>query len=149
MPRSWHNPKRAVQLVLNIIDDYNRQALIVEGDYSFPSEAVIRQMQRAIHEYGKPQSIRVNIGPKLTCSNFQDWCNKMDIRIQFIQPGKPMQNGYIEKFNRTFRQDVMDASMFKDLYEFNNIKDEWREDYNHHRPHESLNNHSPIKYGTA
>jgi putative transposase len=73
----------------------------------------------------------------------------MDIRIQFIQPGKPMQNGYIERFNRTFRQDVLDAYMFKDLYEFNDIKDEWLEDYNHHRPHESLNNYSPIKYSTA
>ena len=135
--------------VLNIIDDYNRQALIVEGDYSFPSEAVIRQLERAIHEYGKPQSIRVDNGPEFTCSTFQDWCNKMDIRIQFIQPGKPMQNGYIERFNRTFRQDVLDAYMFKDLYEFNDIKDEWLEDYNHHRPHESPNNYSPIKYSTA
>jgi putative transposase len=73
----------------------------------------------------------------------------MDIRIQFIQPGKPMQNGYIERFNRTFRQDVLDAYMFKDLYEFNDIKDEWLEDYNHRRPHESPNNYSPIKYSTA
>jgi putative transposase len=60
-----------------------------------------------------------------------------------------MQNGYIERFNRTFRQDVLDAYMFKDLYEFNDIKDEWLEDYNHRRPHESLNNYSPIKYSTA
>ena len=60
-----------------------------------------------------------------------------------------MQNGYIERFNRTFREDVLDAYMFEDPYQFREIKDEWMEDYNNHRPHEALNNHSPIKYCSA
>ena len=135
--------------VLNIIDDFNRQALVVDGDYSFPGDAVIRQLERAIHEYGKPERIRVDNGPEFTCSIFVDWCEQMGITIQYIQPGKPMQNGYIERFNRTFREDVLDAYMFEDLYQFREIKDEWMEDYNNHRPHEALNNHSPVKYCSA
>ena len=135
--------------VLNIIDDFNRQALVVDGDYSFPSDAVIQQLGRAIHEYGKPQSIRVDNGPEFTCSTFIDWCAEMGIKIQYIQPGKPMQNGYIERFNRTFREDVLDAYIFEDLCQFREIKDEWLEDYNNHRPHEALNNLSPLKYCSA
>lgn len=132
--------------VLNVMDDYNRQALNIEADFSFPSVTVIRSLERAIHEHGKPQRIRVDNGPEFTCSTFVDWCESQNISIQYIQPGRPMQNGFIERFNRTFRQDVLDAYMFEDLDQFRDITEEWMEDYNHHRPHESLNNLSPLKF---
>lgn len=135
--------------IFNVIDDYNRQALAIEADFSFPSDTVIRSLERAIHEYGKPLKIRVDNGPEFTCSTFMDWCTSQGITIQYIQPGRPMQNGYIERFNRTFRQDVLDAYLFEDLYEVRQIKEEWMEDYNYHRPHESLNNLSPIKFCSA
>ena len=132
--------------VFNVIDDYNRQALAIEADFSIPSNAVIRILERTIHEYGKPLKIRTDNGPEFTCSTFVDWCAAHDIEIQYIQPGKPTQNSFIERFNRTFREDVLDAYLFEDLYEFRHITDEWQEDYNYFRPHESLNNLSPIKY---
>jgi len=135
--------------VFNVIDDYNRQALMIEADFSFPSNAVIRMLEMAIHEYGKPAKIRVDNGPEFTCSIFVNWCAQHDIIIQYIQPGPSMQNAFIERFNRTFRQDVLDAYIFEDLCQFREITEEWVEDYNHHRPHESLNNHSPVKYCSA
>jgi putative transposase len=70
-------------------------------DFSFPSHGVVRMLERAIREYGIPMKIRVD---------------QRDILIQYIQPGRPIQNAYIERFNRTFRQDVLDAYIFEDLY---------------------------------
>ena len=132
--------------IFNVIDDYNRQALAIEADFSMPGDLVVRYLERVIHDQGKPQNIRVDNGPEFTGSTFVDWCASQEIAIQYIQPGKPMQNGYIERFNRTFRQDVLDAYLFEDLLEVRQITDEWMEDYNHHRPHESLRNLSPIKF---
>jgi putative transposase len=85
-------------------------------DFSFPSHGVVRMLERAIREYGIPMKIRVDNGPEFTCSVFVNWCAQRDILIQYIQPGRPIQNAYIERFNRTFRQDVLDAYIFEDLY---------------------------------
>jgi putative transposase len=73
-------------------------------DFSFPSHGVVRMLERAIREYGIPMKIKVDNGPEFTCSVFVNWCAQRDILIQYIQPGRPMQNAYIERFNRTFRQ---------------------------------------------
>ena len=91
------------------------------ADFSFPSHGVVRMLERAIREYGIPMKIRVDNGPEFTCSVFVNWCAQRDILIQYIQPGRPMQNAYIERFNRTFRQDVLDAYIFEDLYQFREI----------------------------
>ena len=115
-------------------------------DFRLPSHGVVRMLERAIREYGIPMKIRVDNGPEFTCSVFVNWCAQRDILIQYIQPGRPMQNAYIERFNRTFRQDVLDAYIFEDLYQFREITEEWLEDYNNHRHHESLNNLPPLKY---
>jgi putative transposase len=85
-------------------------------DFSFPSHGVVRMLERAIREFGIPMKIRVDNGPEFTCSVFVNWCAQRDILIQYIQPGRPIQNAYIERFNRTFRQDVLDAYIFEDLY---------------------------------
>jgi putative transposase len=131
---------------LNIIDDYNRQALSIEVDFSFPSIAVVRALERAIHEHGKPQQIRTDNGPEFICTTLADWCKSQKINQQYIQPGKPMQNGFIERFNRTFRQDVLDAYLFEDLHQVRNETEKWMDDYNYHRPHESLENNAPCNY---
>lgn len=135
--------------VLNIIDDYNRQALHIEADFSFPSIQVINALKRAIHEHGKPKKIRVDNGPEFISSTLSDWCAAENITLQYIQPGKPMQNGFIERFNRTFRQDVLDAWLFEDIYQIREEAEKWMDDYNEIRPHESLNNVPPLKYQIA
>ena len=135
--------------VLNIIDDYNRKALLIEAAYSMPSAFVITELTKAIEENGKPERIRVDNGPEFCSKEFVEWCESQEIFIQYIQPGKPMQNGFIERFNRTYRQDILDACLFKDLEQVRELTEEWMEDYNNHRPHESLGGTPPIKYKAA
>jgi putative transposase len=132
--------------VLNIMDDYNRQAVNIEADFSMPAKRVVQAIRRAIHEFGKPERIRVDNGPEFISSDFSDWCTSENITVQYIQPGKPMQNGFIERFNRTFRENVLDAYLFEDINQVRIITEEWMDDYNNHRPHESLGGLSPVKF---
>lgn len=132
--------------VLNVIDDYNREALKIEPYFSISAQRVISILERVVLEKGQPKAIRVDNGPEFISSAMHEWCIEKSIKLQFIQPGKPMQNGYVERFNRSFRQDVLDANLFANLMEVKVASDEFEEDYNHHRPHESLGNISPIQY---
>ena len=131
---------------LNIIDDYNREALAIEVQLGMSSSLVTRVLDEVVKEKGKPQWIRVDNGPEFISSTLSDWCYSKGIKLQFIQPGKPSQNGFIERFNRTFRQDVLDAYIFEDLNQVRILTEEWMNDYNFSRPHEALNGMSPIQF---
>ena len=132
--------------VLNIIDDYNREILKIEPYFSITSARVISIIERLIAEKRKPLAIRVDNGPEFIASVLKDWCDNQKINLQFIQPGRPMQNGFIERFNRSYRQDVLDANLFATLSEVKMLSDEYEEDYNYHRPHDSLGDLSPVEY---
>lgn len=136
---------RKVRL-FNVIDDYNREGLVVEVDTSFASEHVIRTLERIAHERGYPQSLRCDNGPEFTSDVLVRWCEKKNIRINYIQPGKPVQNAYIERFNGSLRRDVLDAYIFTDLEQMKIITEQWLDDYNNSRPHDALNGESPIRY---
>ena len=131
---------------LNIIDDFNREVLAIEADTSLPAKRVVRVLERVISERGKPQSIRVDNGPEFISSTLEKFCTEKEIGLQFIKPGKPMQNGYVERFNRTYREDVLDAYLFEKLSQVKEISQDWMEDYNNYHPHQSLNGHSPVGY---
>jgi putative transposase len=131
---------------LNIIDDFNREAISIEAEFSFPAFSVVEALKRAIHEHGKPKRIRVDNGPEFISSTLNEWCKQEAIELQFIQPGRPMQNGFIERFNRTFRQDILDAYLFEDLMQVRLLTEEWMNDYNNTRPHESLGGLSPKNF---
>jgi putative transposase len=92
--------------VLNVIDDWNREALINEAYFSIPAERLVSALQRLIIERGKPEVIRVDNGPEFLSKIFVNFCEQRKIIIQYIQPGKLAQNTYIERFNRTFREDI-------------------------------------------
>ena len=132
--------------VLNIIDDFNREALRIEPHFNIGSNLVVKVLERLIVERGQPRAIRVDNGPEFIAAALTEWCFERNIKLLHIQPGKPMQNGYIERFNRSYRNDVLDANLFESIYQARELSDEFLEDYNHHRPHESLGNISPIKY---
>jgi putative transposase len=133
----------------NVIDDFNREVLAIEADSSLPAKRVVRVLERIIWEKGKPASIRVDNGPEFISHTLAKFCVENDIHLQFIKPGKPMQNGYVERFNRTFREDVLDAYLFYSLQQVREISKEWVEDYNNLHPHKSLNYLSPIGYRKA
>lgn len=132
--------------ILNVMDDFNREALCIEADTSLPAERVIRTLEDLIDWRGKPEQIRVDNGPEFTSATFTDWCSSKGISIKYIQPGKPMQNGFIERFNRSYREEVLDAYLFDELSQVKVLSEEWMEDYNNKRPHEALNGLTPRKF---
>ena len=129
--------------VLNLLDDYNREALAIEVDTSLRAERVIRVLEQIIQWRGKPQRIRVDNGPEFISSKLGLWCEERNIQLQFIQPGKPSQNAYIERFNGSFRRDILDAYLFESLVQVKILAEEWMHDYNYYRPHDALDGRSP------
>lgn len=133
----------------NLIDDFNREVLAVEADTSLPATRVVRVLERVIWERGKPESIRVDNGPEFISHTLETFCKGQEINLQFIKPGKPMQNGYVERLNRTYREDILDAYLFNNLIQVRALSEEWVKDYNAFHPHKSLNRLSPIGYRHA
>lgn len=131
---------------LNIMDDGSREALAIEVDTSLSSKRVIRVLERIIEQRGKPGFIRTDNGPEFTSKDMELWAKQQGITMQYIQPGRPMQNGYIERFNRLYREAVLDAYLFFDLYQVKQLTEEWRKEYNERRPHEALNNLTPEEW---
>jgi len=131
---------------LNVIDDYNREALWIEVDTSLPAERVVRVLEQLFCWHGTPTRIRMDNGPELISQRLESWAQEKHIELLHIQPGKPAQNAYIERFNRTFREEVLDAYLFDDLEEVRNITERWLEDYNTIRPHEALQGLPPRQF---
>jgi putative transposase len=133
---------------LNIMDDGSREALAIEVDTSLCSKRTIRMLERIIEERGKPESIRTDNGPGFTSNDMELWPKDKGIIMQYIQPGRPMQNGYIERFNRLYREAILDACLFFDLYQVKQLTAEWITEYNERRQHEALNNLTPEEWKT-
>lgn len=132
--------------VLNIIDDFNREALWVNAQYSYPSEFVVRALEDLEVEKGLPKKIRVDNGPEFISHTLQEYCKNKEIKLEYIKPGRPTQNAYVERFNRHYREDILDAYLFESLEQVNKISEKWREDYNNNHPHKSLNRKSPVAF---
>jgi len=131
---------------LNVLDDFNRESLSIEIDYSLPAERVVRVLEQVAEWRGYPSFIRVDNGPELISQRLLEWANKHSVTINHIQAGKPAQNGYIERFNRTQREDVLDQYWFDNLDEVREITSEWMTMYNGERPHSSLGDQTPWEY---
>lgn len=130
--------------LLNIIDDYNRESLAIEIDTSLPALRVIRTLQKLIETRTKPTTIRVDNGPEFISDRLKQWCEEQNIRLQFIQPGKPVQNAFVERNNGSLRKELLDAYLFYSLPEVRQMAQEWQQDYNNERPHEALGNVPPV-----
>ncbi|MFC5481421.1 IS3 family transposase, partial [Massilia suwonensis] len=128
---------RSIRL-FNVIDDYNREGLGIEVDFSLPSERVIRSLDRIIEWRGKPSAIRCDNGPEYISAVTLAWAARHGIRIDFIQPGQPQQNAYIERYNRTVRYDWLAHHLFETLDEIQEFATNWLWTYNHDRPNMAL-----------
>lgn len=128
---------RSIRL-LNVIDDFNREALGIEVDFSLPSHRVMRVLGQIIAWRGKPQAIRCDNGPEYISATLLQWASSRGIRIEHIQPGKPQQNAYVERFNRTVRYEWLSQYYWTDLDEVREFATQWMWRYNHERPHMAL-----------
>ena len=130
----------------NLVDDFNREALAIEVDLNLPAKRVIRVLDRVASERGYPAKLRMDNGPEFTSIHIAGWAETHGVELEFIQPGKPMQNGFIERFNRTYREEVLDMYVFNRISEVREITEDWLPDYNELRPHESLGDLPPTEY---
>jgi putative transposase len=135
---------RSVRL-LNVNDDFNRESLAIEVDFSIPSQRVTRTLDRIIEWRGKPDSIRCDNGPEYISKTLRNWAEENQINLNFIQPGKPQQNAYIERFNRTVRYDWLNQYLFYSLSEVQEFATKWQWLYNNERPNMGLGGITPIQ----
>ena len=133
---------RCIRL-LNVIDDFNREGLGMEIDFSLPSERVIRALEQIIEWRGCPQEIRCDNGPEYISAKLQTWARKRDIRLRYIQPGKPQQNGYVERYNRTVRYDWLNQYLFESIDEIRDFATKWLWTYNNERPNMGIGGITP------
>ena len=132
--------------VLNIIDEGIREALDIVIDTSLPAARVVRTLEQLKAERGIPKMIRVDNGSEMTSFTFTQWCEENDMTICYIEPGKPNQNAYIERFNRSYRTEVLDPHLFSSLAQVRELSWAWMVSYNEERPHESLGNLPPNEF---
>mgnify|MGYP002776329879 FL=1 len=130
----------------NVVDDFNREVLAIEVDLSLPAQRVIRVLERIVAWRGLPAKLRMDNGPEFISVSLADWAEEHQIQLEFIKPGKPTQNSYVERFNRTYRTEVLDMYAFKTLNEVREITENWMREYNEERPHDSLNDLTPWEY---
>lgn len=131
---------------LNVMDEGVRECLAIEIDTSLPGARLVRVLEQLKGSQGLPAAIRCDNGPELISRQFVDWCEENAVEIKYIQPGKPNQNAYIERFNRTYRNEVSSCYLFDDLEDVRNISWEWMLNYNEERPHTSLGGLPPAVF---
>lgn len=131
--------------LFNVIDDFNREALGMEIDFSLPSARIIRALEQIIEWRGKPDVIRCDNGPENISGLIQAWADRHAIRLDYIQPGKPQQNAYVERFNRTVRYEWLSQYYWEDIDEVRLFATWWMYEYNHHRPHMALGGFTPMQ----
>ncbi len=128
---------------LNLFDEGTREALAIEVDTSLPAARVIRVLTQLAESRSLPEQIRVDNGPEFTSATLHAWCEERGVHLHFTQPGKPMQNGYAERFNGSFRREILDANIFGSLDEVRDLAHEWLTCYNEERPQDSLGSIPP------
>jgi putative transposase len=134
---------------LTVLDDFTKESLAIEVDTSLSGLRVTRVLDRIIAERGKPDGLRLDNGPEFTSRCFIAWAEQRGVPLIYIQPGKPVQNSYIESFNGRFRDECLNANWFENLVDARRKIEAWRLDYNQARPHSSLAYRTPEEFARA
>jgi len=129
----------------NVIDDYNREGLGIEVDLFLPALRVIRALERIIEWRGKPKSIRCDNGPEYISQLLMDWAHRQEIRLQYIQPGKPQQDAFIERYNRTVRHEWLNQHLFESIDHAQKTATQWLWQYNNERPNMAIGGITPYQ----
>jgi putative transposase len=131
---------------LNVLDEGVRECLDIAVDTSLPAARVVRVLDQISSWRGFPRQLRMDNGPELISAQLVAWCQRNEVQIVHIQPGKPNQNAYIERFNRSFRYEVLNAHLFGSLQQVREIARAWMVDYNEQRPHDALDGMTPTAF---
>ena len=135
--------------VLTVVDQFTRECLCLHADTSLSGEKVAAALSKVVALRGAPQSITVDNGTEF-CSKAMDlWAYANGVHLDFIRPGRPVENGYIESFNGKLRDECLNVEVFFSLADARNKLALWREDYNHHRPHSALGDRTPASFADA
>ncbi|WP_201987739.1 IS3 family transposase, partial [Hymenobacter rubidus] len=134
---------------LNVVEDWNREVLGIEVDFSLPAARIVRLLAQLVERHGLPARLRVDNGPELISHLLQDWCSQQGIVLHWIQPASPTQNAYVERFNGSFRRELLNGYLFATLQQVREHCRLWQYDYNHLRPHQALNFMTPTEFRQA
>lgn len=131
--------------VLNVLDDFNREALIAEMDFSIPARKLTHYLDRLFEWRGLPQVIRSDNGPEFISDHYRTWAAERGIKLWYTQPGNPQQNAFIERFNRTMREGLLTPHLFSSLDDLQHLATEWLWCYNNRRPHIANGRITPVQ----
>jgi putative transposase len=132
--------------VLTVLDQFSRQTPLLEARFGFSGHEVAAALDRAIEQVGTPASITVDHGTEFTSKALEDWAYQRGVKLDFIHPGKPTENGHIESFNGRLRDECLNVMQFVSIQDAGEKIEAWRIDYNAHRPHSSLGHLTPVEY---
>mgnify|MGYP003343869484 FL=1 len=135
--------------ILTVVDVFTRECLALETDTSIGSLRVLRTLDRIIGERGAPLRLRCDNGPEFTSRAFLAWALERKLELVHIRPGKPVENAHIESFNGRLREECLNASWFRNLFDARRQIERWREHYNHVRPHSALQFRTPNEFALA
>lgn len=132
--------------MLTLVDVFTRESPTIVVDTSLSGRRVVRELERLCEQRGVPTRITVDNGPEFAGKALDTWAYARGVQLQFIEPGKPMQNGYIESFNGRLRDECLNQHWFRSLEDARETIEAWRVDYNDQRPHSALRQHTPTSY---
>ena len=132
-----------------VLDEYTRECLVIDVSRSITSARLIRELTRLFLEHGPPANLRSDNGPEFIAEALKRFLAEQGVETRYIEPGAPWQNGYIESFNATLRDELLDRELFATLLEAKVLSEQYRRRYNEHRPHSSLDYQTPAAYATA
>jgi putative transposase len=134
--------------VLTVVDQFSRECVLLVADQSLTAAKVAAALDLAIAERGAPESITVDNGSEFASLTMDRWAHSNNVKLDFIRPGKPVENGYIESFNGRLRDELLNVSLFLSLADARAQLLQWRDDFNATRPHSSLNDRTPNDFRT-